>query len=117
LISYPYLVATVAYWGPARTGFFRRRTMKAKLELTLRAPDWTLHGGDLRQVLIRLTGVDAEKWSRLDVGAPIRIYGRPAPDHGWDRPGTVLLDITRMKRGHRNFPTRTSHRLKEAPAL
>lgn len=115
MINYPYLVAAAAYWGPARTGFLRRRTMKAELELTLRAPDWTLHGGDLRQAVVRLTGVDAEKWRRLDVGAMIRVYGRPAPGHDMNQVGATLLEVTRIKRGHRNFQTRTSHRLKEAP--
>lgn len=118
MINYPYTVETVDYRGPVKTGRFRRRTVPARLELGLRAPDWCPPGEDLTKAFIRLTGADAEAWRRVDVTAPVRVYGRPAPDQDGPRPpgDRIVLDITRMKRGHCNFPTRTSHQLKEAPS-
>mgnify|MGYP003455214452 FL=1 len=118
MINYPYTVETVEFRAAVKTGIFRRRTVPASLELGLRAPDWCPRGEDLSEAFVRLTGVDAEAWRRVNVTTPVRVYGRPAPGQEDPRPpgDRIVLDISRMKRGHRNFPPRTSHQLKEAPS-
>ncbi|HEX9226904.1 MAG TPA: hypothetical protein VF885_09670 [Arthrobacter sp.] len=118
MIDYPYTVETVDYRPAVKTGVFRRRTVPARLELGLRSPDWCPPGSDLREAFTRLTGADAEAWRRVAVTTPVRVYGRPAPgQEGPLPPGDrIVLDITRIKRGHRRFPTTTSHQLKEAPS-
>lgn len=119
MINYPYTVVVVEYRAAVKSGFFRRRTVPAQLDLALRAPDWCPPGSDLAEAFVRLTGADAEAWRRIDVTTPVRVYGRPADGETEQRPpgDRVVLDITRMKRGHRNFPSRTSHQLREAPTL
>jgi hypothetical protein len=109
MINYPYLVRAAVYSPRVKAGLFRS-ARPALLALRLTAPAWSRRDGDLADVRVFLSGPDAAHWHRLAPGDPVRAYGRPSAA------GDSILDLSRLKRGHRNFPTSTSHRLKEAPS-
>ena len=113
--NYPYIVEAIDYIAPVKAGFFRRkRDRPAILELVLVMPEWANYGS-LKYALVRLTGPDAEAWRRLEPTDRIRVYGQPAPGEPTPFPSVdrVLLDITRLQRGHMNFRHTRFHALKE----
>ncbi|HEX9086506.1 MAG TPA: hypothetical protein VF867_03165 [Arthrobacter sp.] len=115
MINYPFIIEAIDYVAPVKAGFFRRkRARPATLELVLVMPEWANYDSP-RYAVVRLTGPDAEAWRRLVPTDKIRVYGQPAPGESTPFPpvGRVLLDITRLQRGHMNFLDIRSHELKE----